>query len=255
MDADRAATRAAKSQLAVERALARPQPDPRELTRYVFLRADGAVQEQGGLRPEGVTRCRRSSTAAQPEATRINMLTAIRRTLDVELALNPRMLVFGEDVGPKGGVHGATLGLQDKYGVGARVRHQSLRGGHHRARGGHGARGSAAGGRDPVPQVRRAGRRAAQRLRHAALAHATTALPRRWWCACPAGSSSAAIPGTARPTRSPACTVSAGTSPCPRTREDAVGLLARGAARQRSGDLLRASRHARWRLGAPSLSG
>jgi 2-oxoisovalerate dehydrogenase E1 component len=45
------------------------------------------------------------------------MLTAIRRTLDVELAANPRMLVFGEDVGPKGGVHGATLGLQDKYGV------------------------------------------------------------------------------------------------------------------------------------------
>src|ERR1700730_11197222 len=45
------------------------------------------------------------------------MLTAIRRTLDVELVANPRMLVFGEDVGPKGGVHGATLGLQDKYGV------------------------------------------------------------------------------------------------------------------------------------------
>ncbi len=46
----------------------------------------------------------------------MNMLTAIRRTLDVELASNPRMVVFGEDVGPKGGVHGATLGLQDKYG-------------------------------------------------------------------------------------------------------------------------------------------
>jgi 2-oxoisovalerate dehydrogenase E1 component len=45
------------------------------------------------------------------------MLTAIRRTLDTELAANPRMVVFGEDVGPKGGVHGATLGLQDKYGV------------------------------------------------------------------------------------------------------------------------------------------
>jgi 2-oxoisovalerate dehydrogenase E1 component len=27
------------------------------------------------------------------------------------------MVVFGEDVGPKGGVHGATLGLQDKYGI------------------------------------------------------------------------------------------------------------------------------------------
>jgi 2-oxoisovalerate dehydrogenase E1 component len=45
------------------------------------------------------------------------MLTAIRRTLDVELASNSRMVVFGEDVGPKGGVHGATLGLQEKYGV------------------------------------------------------------------------------------------------------------------------------------------
>ncbi|MCA9875660.1 MAG: hypothetical protein KC441_18440, partial [Anaerolineales bacterium] len=40
----------------------------------------------------------------------------IRRTLDVELALNPRCLVFGEDVGLKGGVHAATLGLQSKYG-------------------------------------------------------------------------------------------------------------------------------------------
>jgi 2-oxoisovalerate dehydrogenase E1 component len=46
------------------------------------------------------------------------MLTAIRRTLDVELAANPKVVVFGEDVGPKGGVHGATLGLQDKYGRG-----------------------------------------------------------------------------------------------------------------------------------------
>jgi len=43
----------------------------------------------------------------------------------VELGLNPRMVVFGEDVGPKGGVHGATLGLQDKYGA-ARVFDTSL---------------------------------------------------------------------------------------------------------------------------------
>jgi 2-oxoisovalerate dehydrogenase E1 component len=110
-------------QLAVERALARPQPDPHELTRYVFFE-DGVVQEQGGLRPDGVS-VAPVSTAAQPEATRINMLTAIRRTLDVELALNERMLVFGEDVGPKGGVHGATLGLQEKYGA-ARVFDTSL---------------------------------------------------------------------------------------------------------------------------------
>jgi 2-oxoisovalerate dehydrogenase E1 component len=105
---------------AVARALARPQPDPRQLTAQVFWQnADGRreLQQQGGLAAEGYVFAP-SSERAQPEPTRINMLTAIRRTLDAELALNPRMAVFGEDVGPKGGVHGATLGLQDKYGAG-----------------------------------------------------------------------------------------------------------------------------------------
>ena len=40
----------------------------------------------------------------------------------------------------------------------------------------------------------------------------------------------------------------------PSNAEDAVGLLRVGAARQRSGDFLRASRDARWRLGAASVS-
>jgi 2-oxoisovalerate dehydrogenase E1 component len=118
---------AARSEVegAVGRALARAQPDPRELTDHVFSAAGGgALQEQGGLAPEGY-RHARSSALARPEGARINMLTAIRRTLDVELAANPRMLVFGEDVGPKGGVHGATLGLADKYGA-ARVFDTSL---------------------------------------------------------------------------------------------------------------------------------
>ncbi len=44
------------------------------------------------------------------------MVTAIRRVLDQELEANPHLLVFGEDVGPKGGVHAVTLGLQDKFG-------------------------------------------------------------------------------------------------------------------------------------------
>ncbi|HLY52034.1 MAG TPA: transketolase C-terminal domain-containing protein [Steroidobacteraceae bacterium] len=117
---DSAARAAREVEAAVAGALARPAPDPRELTRHVFSRdADGAqaLQEQGGLAPEGFAFAR-SSVQPHPEPTRINMLTAIRRTLDAELALNPRMLVFGEDVGPKGGVHGATLGLQEKYGPG-----------------------------------------------------------------------------------------------------------------------------------------
>ncbi len=108
---------------AVERALARPAPDPAQLTRFVFSEP-GALPRQGGLAPEGVAPPA-GLTAAHPEGPRINMLTAIRRTLDAELALNRRVLVFGEDVGPKGGVHGATLGLQDKYGS-ARVFDTSL---------------------------------------------------------------------------------------------------------------------------------
>jgi 2-oxoisovalerate dehydrogenase E1 component len=105
---------------AIERALARPHPDPQQVSRYVFSEdaGDGMPerQQQGGLAPEGHV-FPPSSSVPRPEATRVNMLTAIRRTLDVELASNPRMVVFGEDVGPKGGVHGATLGLQEKYGI------------------------------------------------------------------------------------------------------------------------------------------
>lgn len=107
---------------AVERALKRPLPDPSRVTRHVF--ADGETQQQGGLAPEGFAPAP-GTTVARPEATRINMLTAIRRTLDVELAANPKLVVFGEDVGPKGGVHGATLGLQEKFGR-ARVFDTSL---------------------------------------------------------------------------------------------------------------------------------
>jgi 2-oxoisovalerate dehydrogenase E1 component len=113
---------------AVARALARPHPDPQGLTRHVFAEsaADGVpvLQEQGGLAPTGFT-FPAASGEPRPEPSRINMLTAIRRTLDVELGRNPRMLVFGEDVGPKGGVHGATLGLQEKHGE-ARVFDTSL---------------------------------------------------------------------------------------------------------------------------------
>lgn len=54
----------------------------------------------------------------QPETVgvRINMSEAIRRTMETELAINPRLLIFGEDVGPRGGVHRVTLDLQRKFG-------------------------------------------------------------------------------------------------------------------------------------------
>ena len=118
----------ADAEAALERALRRELPDPRELERHVFCErsADGApvVQQQGGVAPEGRPPLP-ASTAAQPERVRINMLTAIRRTLDHELAINDRLVVFGEDVGAKGGVHGATIGLADTHGR-ARVFDTSL---------------------------------------------------------------------------------------------------------------------------------
>jgi 2-oxoisovalerate dehydrogenase E1 component len=96
-----------------------PPPDSSRATRFVFSEtgADGHIelQRQGGLAPEGHAHAP-TSTRPQPEPTRINMMTAIRRTLDHELAVNPKLVIFGEDVGPKGGVHAATLGLQEKFG-------------------------------------------------------------------------------------------------------------------------------------------
>ncbi|MGH8204501.1 MAG: alpha-ketoacid dehydrogenase subunit beta, partial [Steroidobacteraceae bacterium] len=106
-------------QSALARIEARPQVTASTVTRFVFTerRPDGSfeLQAQGGQRADGAT-LPAGSDVAQPEGARINMLTAIRRTLEHELAVNPRLLVFGEDVGKKGGVHAATLGLQERFG-------------------------------------------------------------------------------------------------------------------------------------------
>lgn len=109
-----------EAQAAVERAReeaeARPVSDPAQVTRHVFFEP-GEVQQRGGQWAEGYAPPP-AREQPRPEGQRINMVTAIRRTLERELAINPRVLVFGEDVGPKGGVHAVTLGLQDKFGEG-----------------------------------------------------------------------------------------------------------------------------------------
>lgn len=103
------------AEAAIAAALDLPEPDAAGVTRHVFAEGDDQIQRQGGLLPLGHAFPKASATP-EPEATRINMVTAIRRTLDHELATNAKMVVFGEDVGAKGGVHAATMGLQDKYG-------------------------------------------------------------------------------------------------------------------------------------------
>src|SRR5580692_8572080 len=107
----------ARTLIDVER---RTAPDPKGIQRYVFseTRADGSLdlQQQGGLRGAGIEPAP-GTERAEPQGPRINLVTAVRRTLEHELAVNPRMLVFGEDVGRKGGVHAVTLGLQERFGV------------------------------------------------------------------------------------------------------------------------------------------
>jgi 2-oxoisovalerate dehydrogenase E1 component len=110
---------AAEVEAARAEADARPVSLPEDVARHVFF--EGELQGIGGRAGLDVP----TTDQPAPEGQRINMVTAIRRVLDQELAANPRVLVFGEDVGPKGGVHAVTLGLQDKYGV-ARVFDTSL---------------------------------------------------------------------------------------------------------------------------------
>jgi 2-oxoisovalerate dehydrogenase E1 component len=104
---------------ALARIEARPPVAADAVARHVFTeqKADGGpeLQAQGGQWVEGVMPPACNATP-RPEGARINMLTAIRRTLEHELEINPRVLVFGEDVGRKGGVHAATLGLQERFG-------------------------------------------------------------------------------------------------------------------------------------------
>jgi 2-oxoisovalerate dehydrogenase E1 component len=111
------AQRTVKKALAA--ALNRPEPDPEGIRRYLFCESneDGSpdLQVQGGLAPSG-HRFPQPSSTPEPAPARTTMLETIRRTLESELRSNPKVLVFGEDVGLKGGVHAATMGLQKSFG-------------------------------------------------------------------------------------------------------------------------------------------
>jgi 2-oxoisovalerate dehydrogenase E1 component len=97
---------------AIDEALAEPDPDPSTATRFV-LHADIEVREE---------------SAPEPDGDMVTMVQAINRALEEEMARDPRVVVFGEDVADasrseylalvkgKGGVFGATQGLQRRFG-------------------------------------------------------------------------------------------------------------------------------------------
>lgn len=100
---------------ALSAAEAAPEPDPTFAARNVFF--EGVLAVQGGLRSEGALPSL-GDPSPSPSGPQINMMDAIRMTLEAEMELNARVVVFGEDVGIKGGVHGVTRGMQRRFGPG-----------------------------------------------------------------------------------------------------------------------------------------
>jgi 2-oxoisovalerate dehydrogenase E1 component len=104
--------------VALEAARARPVADPATVKRFVYAEppAAGEAEALGGL-----TVAERGALGgrAEPDGDGpvVRFAEAVRRTLYRELEVNPKLLVFGEDVGVKGGVHLVTEGLQQRFGA------------------------------------------------------------------------------------------------------------------------------------------
>jgi len=102
--------------VALEAARARPGPDPVNVARFVYADESPDVADAQG----GLSRAERDALAGTDVPAEggdiVRFAEAVRRTLAHELEVNPKLLVFGEDVGPKGGVHLVTEGLQRKFG-------------------------------------------------------------------------------------------------------------------------------------------
>jgi 2-oxoisovalerate dehydrogenase E1 component len=102
---------------ALNAARARANPDPTRIAKYVHAdEAPDAADAFGGLSRAERTALGGTDVAADGGEL-LRLAEAIRRTLRHELAVNPKLVVFGEDVGRKGGVHLVTEGLQKQFGA------------------------------------------------------------------------------------------------------------------------------------------
>jgi 2-oxoisovalerate dehydrogenase E1 component len=111
---------------ALTAARARPAPNPATVQRFVYAEAPqpGDAETVGGLSAEELSALGGSAAVAgdagggegEQAGAMMRFAEAVRRTLARELEVNPKMLLFGEDVGVKGGVHLVTEGLQKRFG-------------------------------------------------------------------------------------------------------------------------------------------
>ena len=141
---------------AADEALRAPKPDP-------------ATAATSSSRPTSIPSSADFATEPQPQGKPDTMVAAINATLKDEMARNPRIVVFGQDVADasndealplvagKGGVFKVTHGLQRLYGEHARLQLAARRSQHRRARGRHGAARAEAGRRDSVLRLHLAG--------------------------------------------------------------------------------------------------
>jgi 2-oxoisovalerate dehydrogenase E1 component len=107
-------------------ARARPAPDPAGVKRFLYAepKQAGDPTAVGGLSEPELRKLGGTETP-KVSGDPLRLAEAIRKTLRHELEVNPKVLVFGEDVGRKGGVHLVTEGLQREFGE-ARVFDTSL---------------------------------------------------------------------------------------------------------------------------------
>jgi 2-oxoisovalerate dehydrogenase E1 component len=98
----------------LRKARARPPADPESVRRFVF-EEPGEAPMLGGLTLEERADLG-GGEDARDDGEVVRFAEAVRRTLRRELEVNPKCIVFGEDVGRKGGVHLVTEGLQRQFG-------------------------------------------------------------------------------------------------------------------------------------------
>ncbi|MHB1298964.1 MAG: transketolase C-terminal domain-containing protein [Gemmatimonadaceae bacterium] len=114
--------------VALTAARARPVPDAASIGKFVFeeeaVAEDTATESVGTTTTTaafgGLTRAERAALGGSDKPAEggelLRFAEAVRRTLRHELKVNPKVVVFGEDVGKKGGVHLVTEGLQKQFG-------------------------------------------------------------------------------------------------------------------------------------------